>query len=89
MRLESQANTLKQFGNFAPFPLTLPPPSLFQCCCSHVTLASHLNIAKGKGSPWVFQGFLLRIVASKICIILYIIEKPNSMTVELFVPNIS
>ena len=87
MRLESQTKTFK---NFSP-PFHSPPPhplSLLQCCCSHVTLQSHLNIAKRKGSAWVFQGFLVRIVASEICIILYIIEKPNSIIVQLFVQNI-
>ena len=30
-------------------PFVPPPPFLLQCCCSHVTLQSHLNIAEGKG----------------------------------------
>ena len=54
--------TLKHFEKFNLAPSV--PSSLLQCCCSRVTLQSHLDVAEGKGSASVFQGFLARIVAS-------------------------
>lgn len=55
-----QTKTLKNFGKFRSLSFS---SSLLQCFCSHETLQSLLNIAEGKGSACVFQGFLARTVA--------------------------
>ena len=56
---EKNLETLWQTKTLKHWKISLP----FLCFCSHETLQSHLNIAEGKGSAWVFQGFLASIVA--------------------------